>query len=185
LRLLKLLPNILTSTRLVASPVLAWLLLVGRFHAALLSVLLVSITDWFDGYAARKLGVAGGIGVVLDPLADKTMLVTLFVALGYLRIIPRWMLYMAIGRDGIILVGAILLRMFRDIRRFTPSILGKVSTFFQIMLVLLSLLSTSLAFSFLQDLKWAALALAALFTGLSGIDYIRRGIDMTRRVRSH
>jgi phosphatidylglycerophosphate synthase len=75
--------------------------------------------------------------------------------------------------------------MFRDIRRFTPSILGKVSTFFQIMLVLLSLLYASFALGVLQDLKWAALALSALFTGLSGIDYIRRGIDMTRRIRSH
>jgi cardiolipin synthase len=185
LRLLKLLPNILTSTRLVASPVLAWLLLERQFQAALISVLLVSITDWFDGYAARKLGVAGGFGVVLDPLADKTMLVTLFVTLGYLRIIPRWMLYMAIGRDGIILIGAILLRIFRDVRRFTPSILGKVCTFFQIMLVLLSLVYATFALSFLDGLHWAALLLSALFTGLSGIDYIRRGIDMTRRVRSH
>lgn len=185
MRLLKLLPNILTSTRVAASPVLAWLLLMGRFRAALVSVLLVSITDWFDGYSARKLGVAGGFGIVLDPLADKTMLVTLFVTLGYLRIIPRWMLYMAIGRDGIILAGAVLLRIFRGVRRFTPSILGKVSTFFQIMLVLLSLVYATFSLSILHDLKWAALALSALFTGLSGLDYIRRGIDMTRRARSH
>jgi cardiolipin synthase len=185
LRLLKLLPNILTGTRLVASPVLAWLLLIGRFREALVSVLLVSITDWFDGYSARKLGVAGGFGVIFDPLADKTMLVTLFVTLGYLRIIPRWMLYMAIGRDGIILLGSVLLRIFRDVRRFTPSILGKLSTFFQIMLVLLSLLYATFTLTFLHDLKWTALALSALFTGLSGLDYIRRGIDMTRRLRSH
>jgi len=185
LRLLKLLPNILTSTRIAASPVLAWLLLMGRFRTALISVLLVSITDWFDGYSARKLGVAGGIGVVLDPLADKTMLVTLFVTLGYLRIIPRWMLYLAIGRDGIILAGSVLLRIFRNIRRFTPSILGKISTFFQIMLVLLSLVYSTFALMLFDDLKWAALALSALFTGLSGLDYIRRGIAMTRRIRNH
>jgi cardiolipin synthase len=185
LRLLKLLPNILTSTRLAASPGLAWLLLRGRFRTALVTVLLVSITDWFDGYAARKIGVAGGIGVILDPLADKAMLVTLFVTLGYLKIIPRWMLYMAIGRDGIILVGSILLRVFRDVRRFTPSILGKVSTFFQIMLVLLSLLYASFELGFLHELKFTAIALSALFTGLSGADYVRRGIEMTRRVRSH
>ena len=54
-------------------------------------VLIAGLTDWLDGYAARRLGTGGKTGVVLDPLADKALLVTLFLVLGVLRLIPRWL----------------------------------------------------------------------------------------------
>jgi cardiolipin synthase len=178
---LRAIPNLLTSIRLVVSPLLVWLLLQHRFREALAAVLLAGATDWFDGWAARRLNVSGRLGVVLDPIADKTMLVTVFVTLGYMQLIPRWMLYMAVGRDLIIVVGAILLRIFRNVRRFVPSVLGKVSTFFQITLFLMVLIHASFDYPLLLWLTNTALALTALFTGLSGIDYIRQGIEMTRQ----
>jgi cardiolipin synthase len=181
---LRWLPNALTFFRLGSSPILVWLLLQHRFRAALLLTLVAGLTDWFDGYAARRIRTAGGtagIGVLFDPLADKALLVTLFVALGVLRLIPFWMLGLAIGRDLIIVGGALLLRIFRGKQRFVPSTLGKVSTFFQIVLVLLVLLEAAFPYQLFQWLSYLALLLAAIFTALSGLDYIRLGIRIARR----
>jgi cardiolipin synthase len=179
---LRWLPNALTFFRLGSSPILVWLLVQRRYRAALLLTLVAGLTDWFDGYAARHLRAgAMGIGVLFDPLADKALLVTLFVTLGLLGLIPFWMLGLAIGRDLIILGGALLLRIFRGKQRFVPSTLGKVSTFFQIVLVLLVLLEAAFPYPLFQWLSYLALLLAAIFTVLSGLDYIRLGMRIALR----
>ncbi len=175
-------PNAFTIARFFASPLLAWLLLRHQFRLGLFLVAVAGVTDWLDGFFARKLGVTGKIGVVLDPLADKTLLVTLFVALGFLRLVPIWMLALAIGRDLVIVGGSLLLRIFRNRRRFIPTILGKISTFFQICFVLLVLIHAAVpAYQWLLWLEAASLLLTAVFTSASGLDYIRMGIIMTRQ----
>lgn len=167
--------------RLAAAPLVAWLLVESRFREALAVVLLAGLTDWFDGFAARHLGVSGKVGVILDPLADKILLVTLFVMLGVVRLVPVWLVALMIGRDLVIVIGALLLRIFREIHGFRPSTLGKVSTFFQIMLVLMVLLHSSFPYEFFLWLQYLAIALTAFFTALSGAGYIRIGIQMARR----
>jgi cardiolipin synthase len=174
------LPHLLTLIRLAAAPLLVWLLLQFRFREALAAALVAGLTDWFDGFAARRLHVSGRIGVVLDPLADKTLLVTLFLAIGYVRLVPEWLIYLVIGRDVMIVAGALALRFMRGIRKFLPSTLGKVSTFFQILLVLLVLIHASFRYEVLLWLQNIALLLCALFTAASGVDYIHRGVQMSQ-----
>ncbi|MGI9072526.1 MAG: CDP-alcohol phosphatidyltransferase family protein [Bryobacteraceae bacterium] len=174
------LPHLLTLCRLAAAPFLAWLLLQSRFREALGVVLVAGLTDWFDGFAARRLHVSGRIGAILDPIADKTLLVTLFLTIGYMRLVPEWLIYLVIGRDVVIVAGALLLRFLRGIRRFLPSTLGKVSTFFQILLVMLVLVQASFPHKILLLLQNIALLLCALFTFVSGLDYVRRGIEMSK-----
>jgi cardiolipin synthase len=166
---------------LAAAPVLAYFLLQSRFQEALGLALLAGLTDWLDGFLARKLHVSGKMGVVLDPIADKTLLVTLFLTLGYIRLVPRWVVALVIGRDVMIVVGALLLRAFRHVRQFVPSPLGKVSTFFQIVLVLLVLLELCFKTETLSWLEKAALFGAVFFTTASGADYVRRGVLMSKR----
>lgn len=179
---LRWLPNAFTIARFLASPLLAWLLIRHEFRLGLALVALAGVTDWLDGFTARKLGVTGKLGVVLDPLADKTLLVTLFLALGVLRLVPWWMLALAIGRDLVIVVGSLLLRIFRNRRRFIPTILGKISTFFQIVFVLLVLIRAAApGYVWLLWLETTSLVLTAVFTALSGLDYVRKGIEMTRQ----
>lgn len=175
------LPNVLTLIRLFASPFLAWLLFRGQFREALALVLIAGVTDWFDGFTARKLRINNTVGVFLDPMADKVMLVTLFVVLAAIHLISGWMLALVLGRDLVIVCGAGLLRAFRGYHRFLPSILGKISTFFQIVLVFLVLTRAAYPYPFLLWLESLAIVLCALFTALSGLDYVRRGIEMTRR----
>lgn len=180
---LRFLPDSLTILRVVASPFLAWLLVRGKYREALLLVMIAGVTDWLDGYTARKLGVTGRFGTLLDPLADKAMLVTLFLALGYVRLVPGWLVVIVMGRDLVIVGGAILLRIFRGIRTFRPSTIGKVSTFFQIILVLLVLTYAAFDYKILLLLKDTALVLSTIFTSVSWADYVRQGIQMTRRGR--
>jgi cardiolipin synthase len=181
---LRLLPDFITLIRLLASPVVIWLLTESRFRAALGVVLVAGITDWLDGFTARKLGTSGKLGVVFDPLADKALLVTLFLVLGWIHLVPLWMVILVMGRDLVIVTGALLLRVLRGVRRFLPTVLGKVSTFFQITLVLLVLLNAAFPAFWLRWLETAALTLSALFTTLSFIDYVRIGIELTKRTRS-
>ena len=181
--LLRALPHLITSFRLLCSPVVIWLLFQSRYRSALALVFLAGISDWFDGFAARRLKSSGRIGIILDPLADKVLLVTLFVGLATLGLIPAWMFWLALGRDLVIVIGALLVRILRGVRKFLPTTLGKVSTFFQIMLILLTLCFAAFPYGFLLWLKYTALALSALFTLLSGLDYVRLGIELAQRRR--
>lgn len=181
--LLRALPHLITSFRLLCSPAVVWLLFQSRYRTALALVFLAGISDWFDGFAARRLKSPGRIGVILDPLADKVLLVTLFVGLTVLGLIPAWMFWLALGRDLVIVIGALVVRILRGIRKFLPTTLGKVSTFFQIMLILLTLCLAAFPHQFLLWLKYTALTLSAFFTFFSGLDYIRVGIDFARRRR--
>ncbi len=171
-------PNLITAFRLVGSPVMAFYLLKREFRTVLVIVILAGISDGLDGYAARKLGAKGETGVILDPLADKAMLVTLFVVLGVIGAIPFWLLVLVIARDLIIVGGAVLLRTLRGLKGFRPTRVGKFSTFFQIILVLLVLLQLSFPHFFVLFLERMAVGLTAIFTTLSGLDYIRKGCQM-------
>ena len=180
-RALSAIPNLITLFRLLCSPFVIWLLFQSRFRSALAVVFLAGISDWFDGFAARKLKSAGRIGIVFDPLADKTLLVTLFVALGWLGLIPSWMFWLAVGRDVVIVLGALLVRVFRGVTQFLPLTVGKVSTFFQIVLILLALCYAAFPLPVFLWLKDTAVALTAIFTFWSGLSYVRLGIAMARR----
>lgn len=174
------LPNFISLLRLAAAPLVAWLLYSGRFRSALLILLAAGLTDWLDGYAARKLGAKDRLGIILDPLADKVLIVVVFVAMGLLDLIPFWLFVLAVTRDIVIVTGAYLLRLLRNRREFVPSLLGKVSTFFQIILALLALLNAAFPDPILAWLKTIGVFTTALFTGLSGLDYVRQGIEMAR-----
>ena len=178
------LPDLITSLRLIAAPFLVWLIAAGRFRAALLLIVVAGATDWLDGFAARRLQVSGRFGTVLDPLADKVLLVTVFLALAVTRLIPLWLVCLAIGRDLTIVCGALLLRVFRGRQKFSPSLLGKISTFFQIVLVLLVLAAAAFPYQLVRWLELTAIVSSAFFTGLSGIDYVHRGIQMAHEPRA-
>lgn len=173
-------PNLISLLRLVSAPALAWLVIEHRFAIALIATLLAGATDWLDGWAARHWGHPTRLGLYLDPLADKAMLVTLFLCCGPAGLIPVWLVSLVLGRDAVILVGTLLVRLIKGPRRFLPLVVGKVSTFFQILSVLMVLIHGIFAFEWLRVLKDLALAETAFFTGLSGLAYIRKGIGMAQ-----
>jgi cardiolipin synthase len=174
------LPNFVSLLRLVAAPFVVWLLYNRSFRAALFVLLAAGLTDWLDGYAARKLGASGQMGVIIDPLADKALLVTVFVSMGLLGLVPFWLFVTVSTRDIVIVVGTLLLRLLRNRRKFVPSMVGKVSTFFQILLAMLALVYAIFPISLFAWLKGTGVLLTAIFTLLSGLGYVRQGIQMAR-----
>ena len=142
---------------------------------ALLAFAIAAITDGIDGYIARRYNQRSELGTVLDPLADKFLLLAALIVLSmdnapYLERIPMWLTATVLSRDAILVIGLGIIYYTLGKIQVIPRLLGKVATVFQMITVLWVLLR--------WDSHWlvyCALA-AALFTGLSGILYIRDGI---------
>ena len=96
-----LLPNILTYMRIAVIPFVAWLMYVDSLGARFAAILLytaAAITDYFDGYLARKRGLVSTVGKFLDPLADKLLVITILLILMWSHIVPGWIIIIIIGR---------------------------------------------------------------------------------------
>ena len=145
-----------------------------RYLAVFLFGLAV-ITDAVDGYIARAEQQATRLGAILDPAADKLLLVTAFLSLSLLSNLPAayrlpaWVPVLVLSRDLIIVCGWLLIVLIKgDFQtQPQPSRLGKLTTFFQ----MLTIVSVLLGFSFARSILWVAM----VFTVLSGIGYLRRG----------
>ncbi len=160
-------PNLLSLARLGSAPYLFWLLSRQQWRTALLVIVLAAATDFLDGFLARRWHVNSAFGEALDPIADKALLSGAFIALWLAGSVEGWLAAVVLGRDALILLfagGAILFA--KKLRRFPPSLLGKISTAVQIALVIAIVIQLPLA---TEILKWAA----AVFTVCSGIDYTR------------
>jgi cardiolipin synthase (CMP-forming) len=127
------LPNIITIARLASMPFIAWLLLRGAFAPALALFAISAATDSLDGWLARRNGWESRFGAIADPIADKLLLVISYLCLGWLGAMPRWLVWIVLGRDLLILAFAAVVFSMTKLRDFPPSQWGKLSTFFQIL----------------------------------------------------
>ena len=135
-------PNLLTVFRMVLIPVFVSLLFYHRFLWALGVFVLAGLTDGLDGLLARRFGQQSQLGTILDPIADKLMLVTAFIVLSMRSVFPQplpshlpvpfWVTVAVISRDVFIIVGAAAINMTTGFRGFRPSWLGKLNTTVQI-----------------------------------------------------
>jgi cardiolipin synthase len=133
---LKQIPNLITGLRLLLVPFMVWLLLEDRYLPALGVFTLMGISDAMDGFLAKRYGWKTRLGEFLDPVADKTMLVSAFVALGWSGLVPAWLVILVIARDVVILGGAAAYHLLTRQLYMAPTIISKLNTFAQIVLVL-------------------------------------------------
>ncbi len=182
-RLLRSIPNLFTAARLVLVPFIALAIAQRRFAVALVLALAAGVTDAFDGFFARRYGWTSRTGAYLDPIADKLLLMTLFVALAYARLVPWWLVALVIGRDVFILLMVAWGLAFTRIRDFPPSLAGKVSTIIQVGASVGVLLINAAPFPWPREAAWIMIAATTAATFWSGIDYGRRGLKMVRRDR--
>lgn len=133
------LPNLITLGRLLAVPLVVWLVITDRYLEAAIIFVLAGISDAVDGFIAKRFGSTSVLGAYLDPLADKTLLVSIFLTLGFKGVLPPWLIVAVVSRD-ILIVGAVILSwMLNNPVAVKPILISKLNTTSQIILVGLAL----------------------------------------------
>jgi len=175
------LPNLLTLSRLLLAPVVVYLIVAGRYTLAASLFGVAAFTDILDGLAARNLKLTTPEGAYFDPIADKCLLSGVYLALAWAHLVPWWLVGIIFGRDIYILLAVGIVMLFTPIRRFPPSVWGKVSTFVQICTAVVWMAETIFKTRVLGEISAAMLWPCVGFTVWSGLDYTWKGILAFRK----
>lgn len=166
------LPNLITIFRIFMVPLIVWLIITGEFLVAFAVFMLAGMSDGVDGFIAKRFNQTTELGAYLDPIADKLLLVSIYVSLGFRDILPPWLVILVVSRD-ILIVGALVLSWLMDRPvPITPLMVSKANTTAQI--VLAALVLGALGFGIdIPDLIIVMSVLVALLTVLSAGAYLR------------
>lgn len=169
---MKHLPNLITVIRILSIPVFIALVVHGYELHALGVFIFAGVSDAIDGIIARSWDLRTKLGTYLDPIADKLLLVSSYITLAMVNIIPLWITIIVIARDVVIGITGLILLNFIDIRSYKvrPSLLGKSTTWFQLITIALALMGKK------EPLFSIIIILTALSTIASGLHYIYREI---------
>ncbi|MDH5216735.1 MAG: CDP-alcohol phosphatidyltransferase family protein [Gammaproteobacteria bacterium] len=129
-------PNILTIMRLILVVPIGYLIIMEEYDTALVVFFVAAFSDAIDGVIARKYGWQSRLGSILDPLADKAMLVTAYVSLGWAGLLPVWIVSLVLVRDVLIVLGGVAYHYLIGRFSMEPSLISKANTFFQSLLAL-------------------------------------------------
>jgi len=167
------LPNLITLARLLAVPLVVWLILDGEMGLAFAVFVFAGISDGIDGWIAKRWGQRTELGALLDPIADKTLLVALYVTLGVAGHLPNSLVILVVFRDLLIVGGFLLLQFMGQSVRSRPLLISKLNTGLQILLVATLLAQLGLGLGIGWAVKLLIYAVAAT-TVLSGAAYLVR-----------
>jgi cardiolipin synthase len=168
-------PNLITLGRILLVPVVIWAITAGEMRIAFVLFLAAGISDAVDGFLAKRFGMTTELGAYLDPLADKAMLVSIYIALGIIEAVPRWLVILVVSRD-IMIVSAVILSWLVDKPvALKPLLVSKLNTVAQIGLA--GLVLAALGFDVNANVAVMALtALVAVLTLLSVAFYVREWV---------
>jgi cardiolipin synthase len=157
------LPNLITIARILLVPVMVWAIASQEMAFAFFLFLAAGLSDAVDGFLAKRFGMASELGAYLDPLADKVLIVSIYVSLGITEAIPRWLVILVVSRDLLIVGGIILSWVLGNPIKVKPLMVSKLNTVVQILLAGLVLA----ALGFHLDADMARIALMAAVTALT------------------
>lgn len=166
------LPNFITLGRVIAVPVVFWLLLIGESKAAFLVFVAAGISDAVDGFLAKRFNLQTELGAYLDPLADKLLIVSIYIALGVRQEIPLWLVVAVVTRDILILSAVMLSWGLNHPVRIRPLIVSKLNTLSQLLLASFVLADIGFNLGFEQTrvvLVW----ITGILTSLSLAAYLK------------
>lgn len=165
-------PNLITLARILLVPVVVWAIASGQMLIAFVLFLAAGVSDAVDGFLAKRFGMTSEIGAYLDPLADKVLIVSIYVSLGIMEGLPRWLVILVVSRDFLIVGGILFSWLVDKPVDIRPHPVSKANTAAQIVLAGLVLAALGLRF----DAGWllvGAMALVATLTLLSVAFYLR------------
>jgi len=170
------LANKITIARIILIPFFIAAVIYNRLDIALAIFICAVISDGLDGFIARTMNQKTFLGTVLDPVADKLLLMSAFIILAVSKSIPAaarlpaYVPIIVISRDALIVLGTVMIYFIAGDVRIEPSGYGKMTTFFQMM----TIVSVLVHFKY-SSVVWT---IAIIFTAVSGIDYLRKGSRM-------
>ncbi len=166
------LPNLITIGRILLVPVVVWAIASREMQVAFVVFLVAGVSDAVDGFIAKRFGMKSELGANLDPLADKVLIVSIYIALGITEAIPRWLVILVVSRDFLIVGGVMMALFLGKPMRVRPVLVSKLNTAAQIVFACLVL--ASLAFRFNSDTAQAVImAIVAALTLASIGFYVR------------
>lgn len=169
-------PNLITTLRIILTPIFIIYLLDGQFGIALVIFCICALSDGLDGFLARLLKQKSALGAFLDPMADKLILISTYVALAVMGEIPVWLSVIVLSRDVLIALGVATLQIYRMEFRIMPSIVSKITTCCQFLTVVWVLASTFTPLPIiLSELLYHLTAAATI---ISGLHYMRAWFRM-------
>ena len=139
-------PNIITLGRILLVPIVVWAIASNQMEIAFAVFVIAGVSDGVDGFLAKRFNMASELGAMLDPLADKALLVSIYVALGIWGAIPRWIVILVVSRDIMIVSAVIVSWLFGKPIPMKPLMVSKINTVAQVALAAVVL--ASLAFGF-------------------------------------
>ncbi|HUS08441.1 MAG TPA: CDP-alcohol phosphatidyltransferase family protein [Bryobacteraceae bacterium] len=163
-------PNLLTLARMALTPLIARSILARDCPRALLLLALAAATDAIDGFLARRYNWSTRVGSYLDPIADKLLLTSAYVCLGFAGLAPAWLVWLIAGRDLAILSMAVIAVLVTSYRDFPPTRLGKLSTVVQVFSGTAILMQC--AFPGLPPMTTPLVWITAAITAVSGVHYV-------------
>lgn len=173
------LPNAITVARILLTPAFVVAFVNDRFDIAWILFAVAGVSDALDGFLARVLKQRSPLGAMLDPLADKVLLVTTYICLAMQGWLPKWLAILVVSRDGIIVGGLALLQFWgADVRgSIRPTFVSKATTAAQICLVLFLMLQRTVLWDMPHAQDWLEVLTGAL-TAISGAYYVRIGLGL-------
>lgn len=175
------LPNLITLARLCAVPVTVYLIILDRLDWAFWLFVFAGISDAVDGFLAKQFRAHSAIGGYLDPLADKALLVSVYVTLGLLGDLPAWLVILVVFRDALIVLGIAVSHALGQPLQMKPLVVSKINTGLQIALAAIVLM----LYGYKIEAGWAVQALVvavAVSTLISGAAYVVRGLKGAARI---
>ena len=164
------LPNLITLARLLSVPVAVWLILNLHFAAAFWLFVLAGVSDAVDGYIAKRFRAKSELGAYMDPLADKALLVSVFITLGHAGVVESWLVILIVFRDLLIIGGALLFQTMTRSLRMQPLFISKLNTALQIALA--AALLAQAGFEMEDGFTQILVHVVAATTILSGAAYV-------------
>jgi cardiolipin synthase (CMP-forming) len=162
---------------------LIWLITTGRLEAAFWLLVVAGVSDAADGFIAKRFDLRTELGAYLDPLADKALLVAIYIAFGLAGKLPVWLVLLVVARDILIVVGVILIQRRHPTFRARPLVIGKINTFAQILLAGGALAHAGGLIE-LGDMIGPMIAMVAFTTVASGAGYAVQAFRATRPGRA-
>ncbi len=164
-------PNFITILRLLLVPVIILLMATGHMMLALIGFVVAGVSDGVDGFIARRFDMRSELGTYLDPIADKLLLVSVFLALVYVGAIPVWLVVLVVSRDVMIISGVMLSTVMGNPVEVRPLFISKANTAAQIILVAVILGQLALKASW-DQISQPLIIIVAILTVASAMAYL-------------